>query len=156
MKLDLQEIPGLSQNDQTHWQVRVLVIETEGQRKSPALDALDEWKTNQRGDYNKIFKVMKRVAQTTRVRDPNHVKRSGNPDHGEVYEMRAHRGHARLMFFYARHEKTAVVVCTNAHWKNKGSQDQAFGLCDQLKKLYDKQFPETKHEPTKRKKPKRR
>ena len=156
MKLDLHEIPGLSQNDQTHWQIRALVMETEGQRRSPALDALNEWRTNQRGDFNKIIKVMKRVAQTTRVRDPNHVKRSENPDHGEVYEMRAHRGHARLMFFYGKHQKTAVVVCTNSHWKTKGNQDQAFKLCSQLKQLYENHFPETKHEPTKRKKPKRR
>lgn len=154
MKLDLQEIGGLSQNDQLHWQIRALVIEREGQRKSPALDALDKWRADQKGDFNKIIKVMKRVAQARRVRDEKHIKRSSDSDHGDIYEMRAHRGHARLMFFYSEHEKTAIVVCTNSHWKGKGSQDQAFATCAQLKRLYEQQLTQAKHEHRKRKKSK--
>ena len=80
---------------------------------------------------------MKRVGQTIRVRDPKHVKKSTNPKHKDVYEMRADKGHARLMFFYSRRDKTAVAACTNKYWKGQGDQNQAFELCDQLRRKYE-------------------
>lgn len=144
MRFDLDSVQGLASSDQTHWKIKLLVIETEGQKKSPALDALESWARNQKSDFNKIIKVMKRVGQTTRVRDPKHVKKSKNSKHENVYEMRADKGHARLMFFYSENDQAVVVVCTNPYWKGKGSQDQAFELCDQLRRQYVKQLKQNK------------
>jgi len=76
-----------------------------------------------------------------RIRDEKKVKKSKNPKHDGVYEIRADKGSARLMFFYC--EKTqAAVICTNTYWKAKDSkkeQDQAFERCHQLKQFYEKQ-----------------
>lgn len=144
MQFILDSVEGLAPSDQTHWKIKVLVIETEGQKKSPALDALDDWGENQKADFKKIIKVMKRVGQTTRVMEPKHVKKSKNPKHENVYEMRADKGHARLMFFYSEAEQTAVAVCTNPYWKGNGNQDQAFDLCDQLRRQYEKQLEQNK------------
>jgi putative component of toxin-antitoxin plasmid stabilization module len=137
MQFDLKEVNGLSESDQTHWKIRTLVINHNGHITSPALEALEEWSKAQKADFKKIIKVMKRIGQTTRVRDPKHVKKSTNPKHENVYEMRADKGHARLMFFYSKKNKTAVAVCTNKYWKGQGDQNQAFEQCDQLRKLYE-------------------
>ena len=102
MKFDLKKVEGLSESDQTHWKIRTLIIDHKGKATSPALEALEDWSKNHKADFNKIIKVMKRVGQTDRVRNPNHVKKCTNPDYENVYEMRADRGHARLMFFTAR------------------------------------------------------
>lgn len=137
MKFELKEVDGLSESDQTHWKIRILTVNQNGETKSPAMDSLEEWSKNQKADFNKIIKVMKRVGQTTRVKDPKHVKKSTNEKHEDVYEMRADKGHARLMFFYSQKNKTAVAVCTNPFWKGKGDQNQAFEICDQMRKIYE-------------------
>jgi mRNA-degrading endonuclease RelE of RelBE toxin-antitoxin system len=137
MQFNLKEVSGLSKCDQTHWKIRTLVIDHNGNSTSPALEALEEWSKIEKADFKKIIKVMKRVGQTKRVQAPNHVKKSTNPKHENVYEMRAHRGHARLMFFYSEKDQTAVVVCTNKYWKGDGAQNQAFEVCDQLRKRYE-------------------
>jgi len=144
MRLDLDNVKGLDPSDQTHWKIKLLVINTGSQKRSPALDALDDWSKNQKADFKKMIKVMKRVGQTTRVMEPKHVKKSKNAKHENVYEMRADKGHARLMFFYSESDQAAVVVCTNPYWKGKGSQDQAFDICDQLRRQYEKQLQQNK------------
>lgn len=130
MKLELLEIPGVETSHQTSWKIRALAIDG----AAPALDALLAWEKSEKADFKKIMKVMRIVGQSERVRDEKHVKKSSNADHENVYEMRAHRGHARLMFFYSE-ENDAVVVCTNFYWKGKGDQDIAFGQCSRLKQL---------------------
>ncbi len=131
MKIQLEEVPGLSTTDQTCWQVRALAIDG----KSPALAALDSWATSSSADYKKILKVLRIVGQFRRVTDETKVTKSADPDHGDIYELRAHKGHARLFFFYSD-QGEAVIVCTNAYWKGKGSQQQAFALCARLKSIY--------------------
>lgn len=76
MKFELKEVDGLSESDQTHWKIRILTVNQNGETKSPAMDSLEEWSKNQKADFNKIIKVMKRVGQTTRVKDPKHVKKA--------------------------------------------------------------------------------
>ena len=135
MPIELLEIPGLRADEQTRWQVRALAID--GQ--SPALAALGQWQKNANADYKKIMKVLRIVGGMHRVPDQNKVKRSENPAHGDVYEMRAHKGHARMMFFYSERDDAVVAVCTNDFWKGKGSQDGAFARCAKLKQLYESQ-----------------
>ena len=148
----IQKSDGILDISQEHWiwKLRVLTLEKNGSKKSPALEALVDWSQNQKNDFKKISKVIERVGQNQRVRDEKHVKKSSNPKHRNVYEMRADKGHARLLFFYSEHEKTAVFVCTNPFWKGKGSQDQAFETCDQLRRLYEQQkLEEAKNEQNK-------
>jgi hypothetical protein len=136
VKLELVQIPGLRAEEQTRWQVRALAFD--GQ--SPALAALRQWQQTGIADFKKIMKVMRIVGGMHRVPDENKVKRSENPAHGDVYEMRAHKGHARMMFFYSERDDAAVVVCTNDYWKGKGSQGAAFARCAKLKQLYESQL----------------
>ncbi|MFP4166929.1 MAG: type II toxin-antitoxin system RelE/ParE family toxin [Opitutales bacterium] len=111
------------------------------------MEALADWSQHQKKDFKKIAKVIERVGQAHRVRDEKHVKKSRNPKHENVYEIRADKGHARLMFFYDDDAETAVFVCTNPCWKGSGNQDQAFETCNQMKLAYEKQkLEEAKHE----------
>jgi hypothetical protein len=134
--IELIDIPGLPAGQQSRWHVRAVAFD--GQ--SPALVALRQWQQTEIADFKKIMKVMRIVGGVHRVRDENKVKRSENPAHGEVYEMRAHKGHARMMFFYSERSEAAVVVCTNDYWKGKGSQDSAFARCAKVKQLYESQL----------------
>lgn len=131
MRLELIEIPGMELSHQTCWKVRALAVDG----SSPALNALLVWAKSQKADYNKIMKVMRIVGQTRYIVDPKKVKKSSNSQHEGVYEMRAHRGHARLMFFYSEEEES-VVVCTHDYWKGRGSQDSAFRRCAELRQFY--------------------
>jgi len=67
--------------------------------------------------------------------DENKIKKNSNPKYGDVYEMRADKGHARLMFFYDIEEES-IIICTNHFWKGKGLQDTAFKKCAEFKELY--------------------
>ena len=155
MKLKAEEIKksdGILYISQTHWKwkLRVLTLEKNGIKKSPALEALVDWSKNQKKDFNKIAKVIERVGQNHRVRDEKHVKKSKNSEHENVYEMRAHRGLARMMFFYSEDEGTAIFVCTNKFWKTDDNQDQAFEACNKFRIAYEKQkLEEAKNEKTK-------
>ena len=137
MAVELIQIPGVTNHHQIVWQIRVLQIND----RNLVLGSLAEWQRTSPGDYKKIMKVLQMVGQLDRIRDEKHVKKSDNPKHDGVYEIRAHRGSARLMFFYS--EKTqSAVICTNAYWKAKDSkkeQDQAFETCHKLKQIYEQQ-----------------
>ena len=135
MKYELIEIPDLNIDATNKWKICALQIEN----RSPALNALIEWKRKRPDDFKKIISSMKLVAVNDRVTDPKHVKKTSNPNkHGDVYEMRAHKGLARLFFFYDE-QNEKVVVCTNHHIKNKGDQNAAFALCGLLKANYQSQ-----------------
>lgn len=137
MAVELIQIPGVTNHHQIVWQIRVLQING----RNLVLGSLAEWQRTSPGDYKKIMKVLQMVGQLDRIRDEKHVKRSDNPKHDGVYEIRAHRGSARLMFFYS--EKTqSAVICTNAYWKAKDSkkeQDQAFETCHKLKQIHEQE-----------------
>lgn len=137
MAVELIQIPGVTNHHQFVWQVRVLQING----RDLVLGSLGEWQRKSPGDYKKIMKVLSMIGQLDRIRDEKKVKKSANPKHDEVYEIRADKGSARLMFFYC--EKTqAAVICTNTYWKTKSSkkeQDQAFETCHKLKQIYEQQ-----------------
>jgi putative component of toxin-antitoxin plasmid stabilization module len=135
MSVELIQIPGVTNHQQLVWQVRVLQINN----RNLVLGPLAEWERKSPGDYRKIMKVLSMIGQVDRIRDEKKVKKSSNPKHDGVYEIRADKGSARLMFFYC--EKTqAAVICTNTYWKTKSSkkeQDQAFETCHILKQRYE-------------------
>ncbi|MBU0676493.1 MAG: type II toxin-antitoxin system RelE/ParE family toxin [Verrucomicrobia bacterium] len=137
MRFKLKDIPGLDAAHQNRWRIKSLEIDG----KNPVLAELAGWSSNAKADFNKIMKVMRYVGTQDRVRNKKHVKKSDNPKHGDVYEMRADKGSARLMFFYSERDRS-VVVCTNTYWKAKDSkkeQDVAFDLCGHLKRLYERE-----------------
>jgi putative component of toxin-antitoxin plasmid stabilization module len=137
MAVKLIQIPGVSNHQQLVWQIRVLQING----RDLVLGSLAEWQRDSPGDYKKIMKVLSIIGQVDRIRDEKKVKKSKNPKHDGVYEMRADKGGARLMFFYCK-KSQAAVICTNTYWKAKSSkneQDQAFETCHKLKQIYEQQ-----------------
>jgi len=134
MSVKLEKIPGIRESEQTVWKVRAL----SWKGKNLALSALTDWEQNAKGDYKKIMKVLKMLGQFDRLRDPKKVKKSENEQHERVYEIRADKGNARLMFFYTKNKE--VVVVTNPYWKTKQSkteQNAAFEICNKLRKYYE-------------------
>jgi len=133
MTARLIQIPGVANHHQTVWQIRVLEING----RDLVLPTLAEWSKSSPADYKKIMKVLCMVGQVDRIRDEKKVKKSKNHEH--IYEIRADKGSARLMFFYCEGTQSAVV-CTNTYWKTKSSQReqaQAFETCARLKKIYE-------------------
>lgn len=131
MKLELLTIPGLSNQNQSACRLRALSVNG----TSLALAALEEWERHENADYRKIIKVLRIVGQVGRLRDEKKVKKCSNPDYGDVYEIRADKGKARLMFFYDESDGL-MVICTNSFWKGSGHQDTAFKQCAQFRALY--------------------
>lgn len=129
----LIQIPGIENHHQTVWQVRALEING----RNLVLPDLAEWSKSSPADYKKIMKVLCMVGQQDRIRDEKKVKKSKH--HENIYEIRADKGSARLMFFYCEGTQS-VVICTNTYWKTKSSareQSQAFERCANLKKFYE-------------------
>lgn len=132
MQVLLLKVPGLD-DQPTGWKLRLLEIDG----KSPALVSLLDCKRNSPADFKKVMKVMRlQAGQKERLKDEKHVKKSAVHAHGDVYEIRADKGHARLMFFYCTMEDS-IVICTNGYWKGQGDQSQAFARCAKLKALYE-------------------
>jgi len=105
--------------------------------KDPVRAALDRWAREHPAGYKAIMKVMQLAAQQVRITNPKHVKRSGNPAHGQVYEMLGYTSVCRLMFFYDE-RRDRCIVCTNDYEKGRGDQDAAFRRCAELKGLYER------------------
>lgn len=137
--IELKKIEGLNDSHQTVWRVRAMAING----RSPVLTELLSWKNNSEADYKKIMKILRMVGQFHRLVDPKKVKKSANSKHHNIYELRADKGHARIMFFYAEGDE-AVVVCTVPYWKGRGKQDTAFQRCAELKMFYEKYYHEIK------------
>jgi phage-related protein len=137
MAVELVQIPGVTNHHQIVWQIRALQINA----RNLVVGPLAEWQRKSPGDFKKIMKVLSIIGQVDRIRDEKKVKKSTNPKHDGVYEIRADKGSARLMFFYC--EKTqSAVICTHTYWKTKASkkeQDQAFENCNTLKQIYEQQ-----------------
>lgn len=133
MAIELLQIPGVTREQQLRWQIRVLQING----RNSVLGPLVEWQAKSPGDYKKIMKVLSQIGQVERIKDEKKVKKSDN--HEGVYEMRADKGHARLMFFYC-HKTNSAIICTNTYWKTKESkqeQNQAFEICHKFKQIYE-------------------
>ena len=135
MSLRLIDIPGITPHDQTVWKVSILQLNG----KDLVLPELLKWEKSSPVDYKKIMNVLKMIGRTDRIRDEKKVKKSKNPKHDGVYEIRADKDHARVMFFYSNDSQSAVI-CTNTYWKTKSSereQNVAFGICARLKEYYE-------------------
>lgn len=120
------------------WQTvhRIKALEIDG--RSPALDALADWSRNNQRDFKRLMRSIKLVCQNKRVLNPKYVKKSNNPKHGDVYEIRADKGLPRLFSFY-RQGSDEIVICTHG-WGKKSSreqQDAEFAKCSRLKTLYE-------------------
>lgn len=88
MAVELIQIPGVTNHQQTHWLVRVLQING----RDLVLGSLVEWERKSPGDYKKIMKVLSMIGQVDRIRDEKKVKKSGNPKHDGVYEIPRRQG----------------------------------------------------------------
>ena len=123
--------------EQTVWKLRI--VQRDG--RDHVQEELNRWRTEAKGDYRKILKVARVVAGSDMVRDPKKVKRGEGEGLGDIYEIRADKGHARVFFFYDHVDGTAVAVCTNTYWKTKASkteQENAFRRAAQLRALWIK------------------
>lgn len=120
------------------WQTvhRIKALEING--RSPALDALAEWAQDNQRDYNRLMHSIKLVCQNIRVHNPKYIKKSRNPRHGDVYEIRADKGLPRLFCFYSR-SSDQVVICTHGWGKqsSRRQQDAEFEKCVKFKRLYE-------------------
>lgn len=154
---------SLSLEDITHfpkeWQKRYIFKALELNGRNFTQEALDAWQDRPGGDYGKILKVAKLVGEYARPLDPKHVK--ADEAKSGVYEMRADKDSARLLFFYAEPPEQysrleGVVICLNDYWKAKQSkreQERAFETARQLKAmvernldaLYDACFERKRH-----------
>lgn len=123
-------IPDFNKSWEKCYKLRVLSIN----EKSPALEALNSWKTQQNSDYKKIIISLRYATEQKKVCNGNKIKRGKG--YTEVYEARAHLGKARLFFFYYGNE---IIICTNSYWKkgkkNK-AQNRAFKLADKFRLKY--------------------
>jgi len=131
LNLELLDIPGLKPEEQSACKIKALSIDG----KSPALSALALWEASEKADYGKIMKVLRILGQVGRLRDERKVKKCSNADYPDVYEARADKGKARLMFFYDESDRS-MIICTNEYWKGSGSQDTAFKHCNSFREVY--------------------
>lgn len=127
--LELSDIPDMEAAWEESHSIRALVING----KSPVLDHLADLKRNALADYKKIIKVMERVARLGRVIDEKHVKQDA--EKRGIYEMRAHKGHARVLFFYDE-DTNQTVICTLGYWKGRGDQSKAFDLAVRMMEIW--------------------
>jgi len=121
---------------QPGWETRHAIRALEINGKCRVYEELIDLKRSNPADFKKLMKVIRKVACQERVMNEKQVVRGkGWP---EVYEIRAHRGNARLYFFYTP-DNSEIVVCTNSYWKSKRSkkeQDEAFQRADRLRQRY--------------------
>jgi hypothetical protein len=137
MKVGLRDIPGLESPPGSIWKVRALAIDG----NCPVIQEMKSWQKSEPADYKKILKVMRYAASVRRVRDPKKVKPCANETYDNTYEMRADKGHARIMFFYDE-GKESIIICTTPFFgkgRHSGKQDSAFKNCHDLKTLYEAQ-----------------
>src|SRR5712671_3764441 len=102
------------------WSIKALVIDG----RCPVVASLEKWGRNSKADFKSIVKVMKIVISIDRVRNPSHVVKCADKSLGDIYEMRADKLNARIMYFYD--VKKRFVICTNPYEKNEGLQINAF------------------------------
>jgi hypothetical protein len=129
--VELVEVPGVPVKTGTVWKIRALQIDG----KSLALDALENWQRTTPADYKKILKAMEIAVSKVRVQSPNHVKKCSDPAYETSYEFRAHRGSARLMFFYDTNDGN-IIICTNGMDKGE-NQNNAFQFCNKFETFYN-------------------
>ena len=140
-KWTLVDIPGLTEAEQSQWKIRCLgQKEADGSVVSPVLDQLKAWQENDEKEYEKLLRAIRYGGSNQVHRNPDLIRQDEKKRGG--YEFKNTSCKCRLFFFYDRREEQ-IIICTNAYWKNKTSpkeakeQDHAFGVCAQMKALYN-------------------
>ena len=139
MSFRLENIPGLSEEEQTVHQIRALAF---GGR-NPAKKALLEWQKNCPNEWKKLMRGIRFAGAHARneLLETNYAERCDNAEYGEIYEFRNNRCPLRLMFFFDRDDQT-LIVCTNDYQKSdaqrtkSGGQDTAFEKCAKIRDAY--------------------
>ena len=139
MRIELQDIPGLSEDAQTVHKIMSMSVNG----KNLARSALSTWKKNCPADWKKLLKAIRFVGTHERkeIQNCKYVEKCDNPKLGDVYEFRAHKGKPRLFFFFNPFDDS-VVICTNSYKKDDSQrgktagQDAAFARCAEMKNLY--------------------
>jgi phage-related protein len=136
MCITLRDIAVVKPEWQTVHKIKALEING----RCPALAMLAEWAQDNKDDFKKLMKSIKLVCQNKRVINQKHVKKSSNPAHCGIYEIRADKGKPRLFFFYSNGAEE-IVICTHG-WDKKTSQreqNSEFDKCARFKQLYETQ-----------------
>lgn len=141
--IELKDIRTVQPEWQVAHQIRALVVAG----RTHSLGDLETWQKDQKPDWKKIARSIERACRNKRVIDPKCVKKdnyggkklekrrdSANPP---IYELRADKGKARVMFFYTPDEQE-IIVCTNTYWKTGDADEQtrAFGKARRLRDVY--------------------
>lgn len=139
MSFVLLKIPGVNNIDPSKDLVQIRALSIDG--RCPLLSQLSKCASNSVDDYIKIQTAMRIAATTPRNGkiSKKHVKECvGIPG---VFEFRADKGGARVMFFYQADD---LIICTDYFEKQPGraqtptekaAQDKAFARCEQVKTL---------------------
>ena len=128
MKMKLVDIPNVPEAWKTFHTIKALSVE----ERNEVLSTLASWRIAQEAEYKKILYSIHLACSNKRLRSPKHVV----PDKKKrpVFELRANKGNARIMFFYEKDSDD--IVCTNIYWKTSDDekhQGRAFDRADNLR-----------------------
>lgn len=104
------------------WQTihRIYALEING--KCYVNDFILDVRNKDKNEYKKIIKVIKLLTTEKRIKNPNHIKSCNNRKYKDIYEIRAHRGHSRISFFYEYTEnENEDLICVLTFWKSEKS-----------------------------------
>jgi hypothetical protein len=138
MSFELENIPGLSEEEQSVHAIKALAVNG----RNAVNSALLRWKKDCPADFKKLMTAIRFAGnnEKDKLLNTNYVTRNKNKNHGDVYELRNNRCPLRLMFFFDADD--ALIICTNdfqkndAHPSKSGGQDTAFARCAQIRDLY--------------------
>lgn len=135
----LEDIPGLTLQDQSCWKVKCLAyVDSQGVKKSPVLDVLEEWRTTKPTEYEKLFRSITYVGGNNPHRNFKLIEHDDKKRN--VFELRNNRCKCRLFAFY-HPGGSRVIVCAETYWKGKGhhrkDQDRAFARCAKMRTYFE-------------------
>lgn len=147
MTIGLERVPGIEEQHETAYHVRALLWNG----GSLALDSLAEWQRRQPMDYKQIMAGLRYVAGTKqpwenlgRVRangvpEPAHAR--GAPQDHKIYEVKALKEHARILFYLAPGTpETIVLLC--GFWKKRDRDPEQRRAFERAQTLRNHAFDE--------------
>ena len=130
MTIGLERVPEIEEQHETAYPVRALLWNC----RSRALDSLAEWKRKQHQEYSRVMASLHYVAGTEQpwvnrervrpngVKEPAHAK--GDAQDFVIYELKAPKTHARILFFLAPGPPKTIVLLCEFWKKRKGDPEQ--------------------------------
>lgn len=109
MAIELIQVPGVTNQQQTRWLVRVLQIDG----RDLVLGSLADWQRKSPGDHKKIMKVLSMIGLVDRICDQKKVKKSQS-----------------AVICTNTYWKSK---------SSRQEQNQAFETCHKLKQIYEQQ-----------------